>query len=154
MKPRSAHSALQYGGEIVSQHVSDHLDLAGHVRIKPDLVWRSEGRIRAVFDAKYKIAKSDAYPNADVYQMLAYCIRHNVPEGHLIYAEGDDIPQEIDVRREGSDEAVVRVHGHAVDLSRPPPYEAQVGAIVDRAIASARSDGLAPARWTADRIVR
>ncbi len=131
-----ARHAAASGGEVVSQHVS-RLDLMGHVTIKPDLVWRRGGRIRAVFDAKYKIIKNDAFPNADVYQMLAYCIRHNVPEGHLIYAEGEPIPQEIAVQSAGVDGAVVRIYGHAVDLSCPPlEIEARMKAITDRALAS------------------
>lgn len=130
-----ARHARVFGGEVISQHMSD-LDFAGHVTIKPDLVWRSGGRVRAVFDAKYKVVKNDAYPNADVYQMLAYCIRHNVPEGHLIYAMGQPIPQEIAVQSAGVDGSVVRIYGHAVDLSRPPvEIEARMQAITAHAIA-------------------
>lgn len=128
--------ASAHGGEVISQHVSD-LDLVGRVTIKPDLIWCCGGRVRAVFDAKYKIIKNDAFPNADVYQMLAYCIRHNVSEGHLIYAEGEAIPQEIAVQAAGLDGAVVRIHGHAVDLSRPPlEIETRMKAITDRALTS------------------
>lgn len=123
-----------HGGEVVSQHASK-LDIDGHVRIKPDLVWMSRGRVRAVLDAKYKIIKNDAFPNADVYQMLAYCVRHGVPDGHLIYAEGDAMPREIAVRSAGSEGAVVRIHCHAVDLSRrPAEIEARMSAITGYAL--------------------
>lgn len=132
-----ARHASAHGGEVVSQQSSD-LDLMGHVTIKPDLVWRRGGRVRAVFDAKYKIIRNDVFPNADVYQMLAYCIRHNVAEGHLVYAEGESIPQEIAVQSVGVDGAVVRIYGHAVDLSRPPlQIEARMKAITDRALTRA-----------------
>jgi hypothetical protein len=67
--------------------------------------------------------------------MLAYCIRHNVPEGHLIYAEGEPIPQEIAVQSVGVDGAVVKIYGHAVDLSCPPlQIENRMKAIIDRAL--------------------
>lgn len=126
--------ARGHGGEIVSQQVSK-LDIAGHVSIKPDLVWTSGGRVRAVLDAKYKIVKNDALPNADIYQMLAYCVRHSVPEGHLIYADGDSIPKEIAVQASGADGALIRIYGHAVDLSRPPgEIEAQMAGITHRAL--------------------
>ena len=124
----------------MSQQASK-LDIAGQVSIKPDLVWTSDGSVRAVFDAKYKIVKNDAFPNADVYQMLAHCVRHNVPEGHLIYAEiyaeGDSLPHEIAVQSAGADGAIVTIYGHAVDLSRPPgEIETRLSAITDRALSS------------------
>ncbi len=125
--------AAPFGGAIEAQHVSS-LDRAGYVTIKPDLVWLVGGRVRAVFDAKYKVIHDDAYPNADVYQMLAYCVRHGVPEGHLIYADGHDVPTQIVIA--GGDG--VRIFGHAVDLSKPPSaIEAQLRAIVTEALGGA-----------------
>ena len=44
------------------------------MRLKPDLVWWSEiAPYRFVGDAKYKRITSTDFPNADIYQMLAYC---------------------------------------------------------------------------------
>ena len=42
-----------------------------------------------IFDAKYKVSRSDGrYPNADHYQMLAYCTALKVPRAWLVYAQG------------------------------------------------------------------
>ena len=55
-----------------------------------DIVHLDEaGRPRIVFDAKYKVASSGGqYPNADHYQMLAYCTALHVPVAWLVYAQG------------------------------------------------------------------
>lgn len=41
----------------------------------------------AVADAKYKRTSHQDYPNADAYQMLAYCTRLGLRRGWLIYAD-------------------------------------------------------------------
>ena len=42
----------------------------------------------AVFDAKYKLeGASSGYPNADAYQMLAYCTALRRHQGFLVYAK-------------------------------------------------------------------
>ena len=48
----------------------------------------SRERPRAVIDAKYKAEKPAGYPNADLYQMLAYCTALRLSDGHLVYAKG------------------------------------------------------------------
>lgn len=126
--------AAAFGGRIHSQY-SSKLDLEGRVTIKPDLVWAVEGRVRAVFDAKYKVVHSDSYPNADVYQMLAYCIRHGLAEGHLIYADGDPLPRQISVLAGSDAYPAVRIYAHSVDLSgSPTSIEARMQSIVERAL--------------------
>ena len=46
-----------------------------------DLVHSVGGSPQMIFDAKYKVSRSDGrYPNADHYQMLAYCTALKVPE--------------------------------------------------------------------------
>ena len=56
-----------------------NLDIAHLVGSSPTLV----------FDAKYKVAgPGDRYPNADHYQMLAYCTALSVPTAWLVYAGG------------------------------------------------------------------
>ena len=50
-----------------------HLDVDDLVAIRPDLVWYQDGEPAAVIDAKYKAEKPAGFPDADLYQMLAYC---------------------------------------------------------------------------------
>ncbi|MDK8171277.1 restriction endonuclease [Curtobacterium citreum] len=77
-----------YGGELVAQYAST-LDVHGTVKIAPDLVWLVDGEVRACIDVKYKVEKHGQYPNADLYQMAAYCRRFALREGWLVYADGD-----------------------------------------------------------------
>lgn len=74
-----------YGGELVAQYAST-LDVEGTVKIAPDLVWLVDGEVQACIDVKYKVEKHGQYPNADLYQMAAYCRRFGLDEGWLIYA--------------------------------------------------------------------
>ena len=71
-----------------------HLDEANAVTLDPDLSWWSGGRYRFVGDAKYKRITSENFPNADIYQMLAYCVAADLPSGLLIYAAGELEPTE------------------------------------------------------------
>ena len=43
-------------------------------------------------DIKYKSLADQPVPEADVYQLLAYCTALRLPEGHLIYAHGEATP--------------------------------------------------------------
>jgi hypothetical protein len=75
------------GGRVDGQ--DPHLfDEAGRVRVLPDIVWKTGGTAVAVADAKYKAEKPAGYPNADLYQLLAYCTALGLRCGHLIYARG------------------------------------------------------------------
>ena len=65
------------------------LDKVGLVHLRPDLVWRSANHPIFVGDAKYKRITSTDFPNADIYQILAYCTAANLPSGLLIYAAED-----------------------------------------------------------------
>lgn len=85
-----------YGGELVAQYAST-LDVEGTVKIAPDLVWLVDGVVRACIDVKYKVEKHGQYPNADLYQMAAYCRRFGLGEGWLLYAAGDLGSGHIDV---------------------------------------------------------
>ena len=71
-----------------------------------------------IFDAKYKVSRSDGrYPNADHYQMLAYCTALKVPRAWLVYAQGGAGPV---VRRiVNTDVSVVE---YPLDL-RPEPED-------------------------------
>ncbi|MFD7033579.1 McrC family protein [Streptomyces sp. NPDC059917] len=93
-----------------------HLDEADAIRMKPDLVvYRPDGTPLAVADAKYKAEKRDGYPDADLYQMLAYCTALGLREGHLIYAKGNAPHAAHRVRHAG-----IVLHQHALDLDQEP----------------------------------
>ncbi|AKL68313.1 McrC family protein [Streptomyces sp. Mg1] len=93
-----------------------HLDEEDAIRMKPDFVlYGPDGAPRAVADAKYKAEKRDGYPDADLYQMLAYCTALGLPKGHLVYAKGNAPHAAHRVRHAG-----IVLHQHALDLDREP----------------------------------
>jgi len=77
-----------HGGQTITQYRST-LDTASGVSIEPDLVWKTGQTVEAVVDIKYKIQHNGTYPNADLYQLVAYCTRFGLGTGHLIYAGGE-----------------------------------------------------------------
>ncbi|MFI6295937.1 McrC family protein [Nonomuraea sp. NPDC050790] len=114
-----------FGGAAYPQYPC-HLDEAFAVRMKPDLVWELDGIPRAVVDAKYKQEKPAGYPDADLYQMLAYCTALRLPRGHLIYARGNALAATHVVRHAG-----IEIICHALDLaSTPETILSQVSMIV------------------------
>ena len=68
------------------------LDEAKSINLYPDLFWHIGNRALFVGDAKYKRITSTDFPNADIYQMLAYCTSADLPSGLLIYAKGESDP--------------------------------------------------------------
>jgi 5-methylcytosine-specific restriction enzyme subunit McrC len=102
------------GGHGVCQK-SLSLDVRDRVVMRPDLMWMRDGDVCAVVDAKYKAERPEGFPNADLYQMLAYCTVLDLPEGHLVYAKGNE-PVDLHTAR-GSG---VVIQCHALDLSAPP----------------------------------
>jgi len=121
-----------YGGRVQGQE-RNYLDEASQVILWPDIIWKVRGSAVAVIDAKYKAEKPAGYPNADLYQLLTYCTVLGLPNGHLVYAKGNEEPARHVVRRSG-----VKIFCHAVDLSLAP--EMLIGQMHDlaRTIASAR----------------
>ena len=106
-----------YGGRCRPQD-GNHLDEAGRVRIRPDLVWYGpRSQPRAVIDAKYKAEKPSGFPDADLYQMLAYCTVLGLDCGHLVYAKGNETTAVHIVRNAGTS-----IHCHALDLAQPPDH--------------------------------
>ena len=103
-----------YGGRVDDQ-VRYYFDQAAQVIFRPDIIWQSGGSTTAVIDAKYKAEKLVGYPNADLYQLLAYCTALGLPAGHLVYARGNAEPARHVVRRSG-----IEILCHAVDLSLEP----------------------------------
>ena len=69
----------------------------------------------AVVDAKYKAERPEGFPDADLYQMLAYCTVLGLAEGHLVFAKGNEPVMSHQIRRAG-----VTIHCHTLDLSLPP----------------------------------
>ncbi len=115
-----------HGGRVAGQdrHFLDH---AAKVKLVPDLVWYRNGRPVAVADVKYRAEKPDGYPNADLYQMLAYCVALRLPRGHLIYARGSAEPARHVIREAGTE-----ILTHVLDLGVPPAdLLAQVSQLAD-----------------------
>jgi 5-methylcytosine-specific restriction enzyme subunit McrC len=103
-----------YGGRVIGQ-ARHYLDVGGRVLLKPDIVWKVSGAPVAVVDAKYKAEKYGGYPNADLYQLLAYCTALGLPVGHLVYAAGNEVPAHHVIRQ-----ADIEIVCHALDLSQDP----------------------------------
>ena len=102
----------RFGGRVESQFAT-HLDESRTLRMKPDITWWQRGMCRAVFDAKYKRTSNSEYPNADAYQMLAYCTRLGLDRGYLVYADLDGTaPSATTVRNAG-----IEIVATSVDLS-------------------------------------
>jgi len=134
------------GGGSVETQDPWALDVAGAVGMKPDLVWyadddgaplpgrRTAGRPAAVVDAKYKAEKPSGFPNADVYQMLAYCTRLGLPVGWLVYAKGNEAGATHEVVGAG-----IEVRARVLDLALPPPaLLTQVDALAAQVVARPR----------------
>lgn len=107
-------SLQPYGGRTKAQD-RHYLDVDDEVLMKPDLVWYRDGKPAAVVDAKYKIEKPAGFPDADLYQMLAYCTALRLSDGHLVYAKGN-----ADQRLHTVRHANVTIHAHTLDLAAAP----------------------------------
>ena len=99
----------EYGGSVERQAAGE-LDTAPTpaLRFRADVVWRSRGAVRAVIDSKYKpLSAGGTMPNADAYQMLAYCVGFGLRRGFLVYA-----------RDTGTEPRLHRVkrHGYEIDV--------------------------------------
>ena len=128
----------EFGGWVDSQD-RHYLDQAGRVVLRPDIVWKVRGSPVAVIDAKYKAEKPAGYPNADLYQLLAYCTVLGLRAGHLVYAKGNEKPARHIVRQSG-----IEIYCHALDLNQPPDALLSQTRDLARNIASAPS---APREW-------
>jgi 5-methylcytosine-specific restriction enzyme subunit McrC len=123
------------------------LDQRGDIDIKPDLVWWSEGACRAVIDIKYKATSVDEVPNADMYQVMAYCLGFDVRPGFLVYAAGNERPGHHKVLH--SDIEIVIT---ALDVSgQPNTILESVRAVADH-IARRTSPNLSSGRGASERL--
>ena len=110
------------------------LDDAGTVGLEPDISWWRDGRCVFVGDLKYKRTEHGSVPNADLYQLLAYTIAAGLPEGLLVYAQGEAEPTVHAIRHAGK-----RLKIMAVDLSgSPEQILAEVGNVAERIRRSTR----------------
>ena len=131
-------SLRDHGGKVRPQ-LRDHLDEGGDLEVKPDITWWRNGRCIAVVDAKYKsVSRGGSIPNADAYQMLAYCIAFGIPRGFLVYAKDEN---------EQARSYTIRRHGYVVDV-RVVDVEAEPDAVLAQVadIAAAIQGDIRPAR--------
>lgn len=98
----SLREALGLSKQEFSERSIDSLDRGKKVRLKPDLVWRQDGRYVFVGDAKYKNIADDRIPNEDLYQLLAYVTALGLRGGLLVYAEGECDAETYVVRNAGT----------------------------------------------------
>jgi 5-methylcytosine-specific restriction enzyme subunit McrC len=82
---RLTRSFRRYGGWVVRQRGTA---LAPGLGMLTDITWHGSEGVRVVLDAKYKsLVDRKTMPNADAYQMLAYCIALGLQRGYLVYAK-------------------------------------------------------------------
>lgn len=109
-------SIERHGGRLDAQRGHEHLDLQKRIRLIPDLTWWKGGTCRAVIDAKYKALADQRFPNADAYQMLAYCTALDLGRGYLVYAkDAGEADRNHTIRNAGK-----VIHVRAIDVERPP----------------------------------
>ncbi|MCY3849598.1 MAG: hypothetical protein OXF75_02195 [Acidimicrobiaceae bacterium] len=108
--------ALRGRLEIRSQ-VNFHLGVGKQVPIRPDLVFRKQGKELYVADIKYKLTADASARNSDYYQLLAYTTALDLTEGVLIYCLVDGGEPESTVAVRHADKLL---HTRAINLSGPP----------------------------------
>lgn len=116
-------------GSDMQAQLSTTLDEQALIDLRPDLVWLTDaGQALAVIDAKYKAEKPSGFPNADMYQALAYATVLGLTDAHLVYAKGNEPVHTHQVRN-----SPVRLHAHTLDLALPPrQLLTQVDALAER----------------------
>jgi 5-methylcytosine-specific restriction enzyme subunit McrC len=107
----------RHGGRL-ERHLVRYLDTDDDgLRLEPDITWHSGRRCRAVIDAKYKsLVDKRSMPNADAYQMLAYCIGLGLSRGFLVYAKDSGERQRHHTVKRHGYEIIVR----SVDVEKEP----------------------------------
>jgi 5-methylcytosine-specific restriction enzyme subunit McrC len=103
------------GGRVETQ-VKRKLDDGNSVSIKPDLLLGIGGREVLIADTKYKDVDLKGTSNADLFQMTAYCLTQNVPDGLLIYPANAGYTDAVYAIRNSG----IRVRAVTVDLGMPP----------------------------------
>jgi len=103
-----------YGGRTQLQVTGHYLDAERRLLVRPDITWWKARRIAAVIDAKYKPIIDSRFPNADAYQMLAYCQAFRLNHGTLVYAKSE-VREQIHTLPTG-----IKLRVAAVDVEREP----------------------------------
>ncbi|OJV83562.1 MAG: restriction endonuclease [Cellulomonas sp. 73-92] len=108
---REALAHLNPGGHTESQFRT-FLDTARRVPIRPDVVHTIDRIPVIVLDAKYKLGTADGrYPEADLYQVHAYCTALGLRRGWLVYAGS---------RAEGAAPSRHRIRNTEIDIVQWP----------------------------------
>ncbi len=105
---------------VIGQDTGQRLDVGGRVTLKPDVVIYRGSQPLLIVDAKYKRTGFDEESeedrtkahNADIFQMMAYCVGYGVSNAVLIYPE-KTARETIKIRQNGID---VTVHSLGIDL--------------------------------------
>ncbi|OAI40078.1 hypothetical protein AYO39_00260 [Actinobacteria bacterium SCGC AG-212-D09] len=143
----SLRRALQSrGGQVQLQYGREHLDLQRRIRLIPDISWWLGSRCAAVIDAKYKPLEDARFPNADAYQMLAYCTAFGLSHGYLVYAR-DALGNDRQHRVRNGD---VTIDVSAIDVELDPDLLLeQVERLARRIVATGQAGHDQPARAVA-----
>lgn len=125
-------SMRRFGGEVRSQW-SGWLDGQRRLAIRPDITWWSGSNCLAVADAKYKALELKGMPNADAYQMLAYCTALDLRRGFLVYAK--DSGEQARNHEVRNSECVIEVRTLDVE-TEPEPLLKQVDGLASEIASS------------------
>lgn len=117
---------LEEADPLWRQPTNQPLDSRGELQFRPDFLREDGFAVTAVADAKYKLLGDAGKPsNADVYQLVTYCARLGLVQGHLLYADGGAAPAPYVIPGTGISVAV-----HRIDLTNSlPKLEARVHAL-------------------------
>ncbi len=126
------------GGHVHLQYNRNYLDHGRILRLKPDITWWHGRGCSAIVDAKYKALEDGRFPNADAYQMLAYCVGFGVQRGLLVYARDSlDRSQLHEIQRHGYEIEVL-----TLDAEQEPEELLQQVDDIAKKIASSVTDDM------------
>ena len=115
---------------VIQAQKRDDLDASGEIAIKPDLVFSQNGRVVRIADTKYKNFTENGFTETDVYQMMAYLIRHDCAEGFLIYPTEtgpSEIKKRMEIRNGGS---VMRIAAVCIRVDEPAEVSRCLGELM------------------------
>ena len=102
----------------------------GRVALEPDFSWWQAKRCCFLGDVKYKRVNVPGIKHPDLYQLLAYTVATDLPNGLLVYAAGEGKPRTHEVVILGKRLEVV-----ALDLAgTPEEVLGQIDTLADRIV--------------------